>query len=159
MTQSIPNITIRRAEREDRSFIFSLSPILASVAKLAWHRQDTVQKFQDDYISEMLAETSTPNITLIVEREGEPLGFIHSREHTDEISGETCGTVPLLAVSTAAQGAGVGKVLMVEAENWAKKQGYRLLHLEVFANNDQAQGFYKGLGFNPETTIMIKEIE
>ena len=87
-----------------------------------------------------------------------PLGFIHVCTHNDSISGEICGTIPLLAVSPGAQGLGVGKTLMSVAENWAKDLACRLLHLEVFANNKHAKGFYDRLGFLPETLHMIKPL-
>ncbi len=152
------HMTIRNAVETDRDFIFELSPRLAEVASLTWHADSVVQKMQDDYITKMLEETSAPHTTLIAEKDGVSLGFIHARARKDEISGEACGTVPLLAVSPTAQGMGVGKLLMKAAEVWAKEQGYRLLHLEVFANNDKAHGFYKNLGFEAETLHMIKPI-
>ncbi|MDG1750055.1 MAG: GNAT family N-acetyltransferase [Thalassotalea sp.] len=64
----------------------------------------------------------------------------------------------LLAVSPSAQKMGVGKLLINSAEAWAKKQGYRLLHLEVFANNNNAQRFYQNLGFEPEMLHMVKPL-
>jgi len=149
-------ITIRNALGTDRAFIFELSPRLAEVAELAWHTDKVMQQMQDDYIVDILAEQSAQQQTFIAEQNERPLGFIHVCSHKDSISGETCGTVPLLAVSPSAQGMGVGKLLMATAENWAKTQGYRLLHLEVFANNDKAQSFYQNIGFKPETLHMIK---
>ena len=56
----------------------------------------------------------------------------------------------------SAQGLGVGRLLINAAEDWSKEQGYRLLHLEVFANNDKAQRFYDNLGFEAETLQMVK---
>ena len=53
---------------------------------------------------------------------------------------------------------GVGKLLIEYAEKWAKDLGCRLLHLEVFANNKKAKGFYLNNGFKPETVHMIKPI-
>ena len=151
-------IVVREAQEHDRPFIFELSPNLAEVAKLEWHTDDVVHQMQDDYIAEMLDETSDPNATFIAERNNVQLGFIHVRTHKDDISGETCGTIPLLAVSPKSQGSGVGKILIGYAESWAKGLGYRLLHLEVFANNHNAKIFYKNLGFQPETIHMIKPI-
>lgn len=151
-------IVIREAEQSDHKFIFGLSPNLAEVAQLEWHTDDVVQKMQDDYISVMLAETSQPNATFIAEINNVQLGFIHVRTHKDEISGEACGTIPLLAVSPKSQGLGVGKALIGYAENWVKELGCRLMHLEVFANNNNAKGFYENLGFKAETIQMIKPI-
>jgi GNAT superfamily N-acetyltransferase len=151
-------VVIRKANKSDYPFIFELSPDLAEVAKLEWHPDDIIQKMQDEYISEMLAETSQPNATFIAETNNFPLGFVHVRTHKDGISGETCGTIPLLAVSPKSQGLGVGKLLIEYAEKWAKDLGCRLLHLEVFANNKKAKGFYLNNGFKPETVHMIKPI-
>jgi len=152
------SIIIKNAQEADWPFIFDLSPRLAEVAKLTWHTDDTVQKMQDNYITEMLNKKSTAQVLLIAHKSDIPLGFIHACEHKDEISAEVCGTVTLLAVSPSAQGLGIGKQLMTAAENWAKSQGYRLLHLEVFANNNNAKGFYQSMGFKPETLHMIKPL-
>ncbi|TWX47191.1 GNAT family N-acetyltransferase [Colwellia hornerae] len=151
-------LVIRRAQQSDHSFIFELSPVLADVAQLSWHSDDVIQKMQLDYISEMLADSLQPQVTVIAERNGVFLGFIHVRTHKDSISGEVCGTIPLLAVLPQSQGLGVGKNLIEFAEKWSKDLGCRLLHLEVFANNKKANGFYQTLGFKPETVQMIKPI-
>jgi len=152
------SLMIRNAKTTDRDFIFELSPRLAEVAKLTWHTDAIIQTMQDDYITEVLDKTLAPQVTLIAEQGETSLGFIHACSHKDSISGEVCGTVPLLAVSSNSQGMGVGQALMKAAEAWAKEQGYRLLHLEVFANNNKAHGFYQNLGFKAETLHMIKEI-
>jgi GNAT superfamily N-acetyltransferase len=152
------NFIIRPAQDTDREFIYELSPILAEVAGMPWHTEKVIQKMQDDYFDEVFANTSPLQATFVAEQDNIPLGFIHTCSRKDEISGETCGTVPLLGVCVKAQGLGVGKALIASAEAWAKEQGYRLLHLEVFAHNDKAQGFYQKLGFKAETLHMIKEI-
>jgi ribosomal protein S18 acetylase RimI-like enzyme len=158
MTTMTNKLIIRAAQEADRDFIFTLSPRLAEVAELPWHTDAVVQKMQDDYIVEVLDKPLGPQVTLIAEKDNIALGFIHACSHKDSISGETCGTVPLLAISPSSQGMGVGQALMKAAEHWAKEQGYRLLHLEVFANNNKAQGFYQNLGFEAETLHMMKEI-
>jgi len=151
-------VVIREAQVSDHPFIFELSPYLAEVAQLDWHSDDAMQKMQDNYISEMLTETSKPAITFIAEINKVPLGFIHVRTHEDSISGEICGTIPLIAVSPKSQGLGLGKRLIEQGESWAKSLGCRLLHLEVFANNEKASSFYENIGFKPETIHMIKPI-
>lgn len=152
------NIKVRNAMTEDHSFILTLSPRLSEVAKLAWHSDDVVQTMQDDYIDAMVSETSVPHVLLIAEENEVPLGFIHVKEHIDEISNEVCAMVTLLAILPIAQGKGVGQLLMQAAEVWVKQQGYRLLHLEVFAKNTNAQGFYQHLGFQAEMITMVKPL-
>lgn len=151
-------IAIRKAQESDHPFIFELSPFLAEVAQLPWHSDDVVQQMQDDYISQMLAETPEPSTTFVAEINEVLMGFIHVRTHKDSISGEVSGTIPLLAVSPKSQGLGVGKCLIEHAEEWAKQLGCRLMHLEVFANNTKARSFYQKVGFKPETVHMIKPI-
>ena len=151
-------VLIRQAQASDHPFIYELAPYLAEVAKLEWHSELAVQKMQNNYIDEMLKQTDQPTATFIAELNSVPLGFIHVRTHRDGISGETAGTIPLLAVSPKSQGLGVGKMLVEKSEKWAKEQGCRLLHLEVFANNEKAAGFYGKIGFKPEMLHMIKPI-
>jgi len=151
-------ITLRAAKESDHYFILGLSPRLSEVANLPWHAQHVVQKMQDEYITLNLAQKAVPNITLVAEHDEKLLGFIHACAHEDSISRETCGKVPLLAVTPEAQGMGIGQLLMESVENWSKKQGYRILHLEVFANNLNAQGFYQSIGYEAETIQMIKPI-
>ena len=151
-------ITLRAANAGDRAFIMELSPSLAGVANLHWHKDAVVQNFQDAYIIEMLDTEDCAQITLIAERADKPVGFVYACQMEDEISGETCGSVPLLCVSENARGSGAGGMLMEAAEGWAKAQGYRLLHLEVFANNSNAQAFYEKRGFEGETIVMIKPL-
>lgn len=153
------NITLRTATAEDHPFIESLSPVLAEQAKFSWHKAEVIGEFQDDYIAEMLADTDEPHITLILEKDAKPLGFVHARENVDELSGEVRCTVPLLAVSESAQGMGAGKALMAAVEEWSRKQGYRLMHLEVFSTNEQARGFYGNIGYEEETIHMIKALD
>jgi ribosomal protein S18 acetylase RimI-like enzyme len=151
-------VNIREATKNDHAFIFELSPCLAAVAQIDWHSNEVINTMQDEYISLMLTETDQPNGTFIAESNNMSLGFIHVRTHKDSISGETSGTIPLLAVSPQSQGLGVGALLINYAEQWAKNVGCRLLHLEVFANNTKAKGFYQHLGFKSETVHMIKSI-
>jgi ribosomal protein S18 acetylase RimI-like enzyme len=154
----IKNLNIRQAKGEDSEFIFSLSPRLADVAQLSWHSETMMQKMQDAYITQVLNSTDQPQMTFIAEIDNEAVGFIHACSHHDSISNELCATIPLLAVSKSANRCGVGSALMTAAEKWARAQDYRLLHLEVFANNDKAQSFYQRIGFNKETLHMVKTL-
>lgn len=151
-------VIIREAIKTDDKFIYSLSPTLAETAQLSWHSEQTIQSMQVDYIAEMLAPTTKPSATFIAEVNNTPLGFIHVRKHKDSISQETCATIPLLAIAPESQGIGLGKCLIETAESWARKQGCRLIHLEVFANNQNAYDFYQYIGFKPETLHMIKPL-
>jgi len=158
MTRDDSPSTIRTATGADLPFIRSLSPVLAGVIDVAWHADRTIRSFQDAYIDAMMVPTDMRATTFVAVQSDQPVGFINVRERTDEISGERAATVPLLAVSDAAQGSGVGRLLIEAAETWTRAQGFRLLHLEVFASNSGGMGFYRHLGFQQETINMIKPL-
>ena len=160
MPTNSDRIAIRIYSEDDYSSIMALSPDLADVAKLGWHSKEAVRKFQDAYIQEMLAHQNAVKAkTWVAVAADHVVGFVHVREHEDSISQEVCATIPLLAVSATFRGSGVGQKLMQVAENWAKAEGFRLLHLEVFANNTNAKRFYDKLGFMSETVAMIKPLD
>jgi len=66
--------------------------------------------------------------------------------------------VEVLAVETASQGQGVGRLLMDAAEAWARSRGYRRITLNVFAQNERARQIYERLGYEPETVHYLKEL-
>jgi ribosomal protein S18 acetylase RimI-like enzyme len=47
---------------------------------------------------------------------------------------------------------------MAAAEDWARGRGYRLLSLDVFADNRRAVDFYRRGGFKTETRRMVKPL-
>ena len=152
------SISTREAAPDDRAFILSLTQTLAEVARFDWHGPEILERFQSIYIEEMLDDDHPDKVTYIAEVNGKPMGYIHVRSGTDEISGETRGTIPLLAVTDDAQGLGVGKRLIGEAENWIRRNGWRLMHLEVFATNDKARAFYRAMAFQEESINLIKDL-
>lgn len=54
-----------------------------------------------------------------------------------------------IAVDPRFQGHGVGRALMADVAGRAIVQGFESMHLTVHPSNDQAVGFYKGLGWSP----------
>jgi GNAT superfamily N-acetyltransferase len=48
--------------------------------------------------------------------------------------------------------------MMAAAEDWARGHGYRLLSLDVFADNRHAVDFYRRHGFQAETHRMVKPL-
>ena len=48
---------------------------------------------------------------------------------------------------------------MMEAEAWAKTHGWRLLSIDVFADNRRAVDFYRRAGFRAESIRLVKTLE
>lgn len=153
------DIRIRPAEDGDRAFMFGLAPRLAGAAKLPWHGLNELIAFQHRYMNLSFARPKAETVTLIAEDEhGTPLGFLHAEASTDSVTLEPCGYVTVLALTEAAEGRGVARRLMEGAEDWARDQGFRLLGLDVFANNQRARSFYRKLGYAEDSLRLTKPL-
>ena len=71
---------------------------------------------------------------------------------------EPCGYVTVLALIKEAEGQGVADRLMRDVEDWARAQGFRLLGLDVFANNQRARAFYRRLGYEEDSLRLTKPL-
>jgi GNAT superfamily N-acetyltransferase len=152
-------IEIRDATSDDRAFIDSLSPRLAGVPHPPWHDGAAMQGFQDHFMAATFASVEDGARTLVAcAPDGRPLGFAHMRPARDGVTDEPCGYVSLLAVVPEAEGRGIAHRLMQAAEAWARGRGYRLLSLDVFADNRHAVDFYRRSGFVTESLRLVKPL-
>ncbi|MCL2489483.1 MAG: anhydro-N-acetylmuramic acid kinase [Propionibacteriaceae bacterium] len=69
---------------------------------------------------------------------------------------EQAGYVPSLYVAPAAQGTGVGRLLLDAAERWFRDQGLRTAKLWVFAANEPGIGFYRSRGWAPDGATRVE---
>lgn len=153
-------IEIRPAEPSDMDFVTSLSPRLANVPGPAWHTIEAMEGFQNRYMSLTFASTALEGSRTLIawSTDGRRLGYIHMRPGKDGVTDEPCGYVSLLALGKEAEGTGVARLLMAEAETWARGRGYRFLSLDVYADNKRAVDFYTNGGFRPETIRLVKPL-
>jgi GNAT superfamily N-acetyltransferase len=150
---------IRPVAERDHDFMFSLAPRLAGVAGLSWHSEADLLAFQHRYMKLAFARPQDEVVTLIAEdAEGIPLGFVHGEAATDSVTLEPCGHVTVLATTAAAEGQGVAQGLMKGVEDWARGKGFRLLGLDVFANNQRARAFYRRMGYAEDSLRLTKVI-
>jgi GNAT superfamily N-acetyltransferase len=151
-------ITLRPATADDRAFIDGLSPRLSGVPRPAWHDTAAMEGFQDRHMVASFAPVEGAETLIACAEDGERLGYIHLRPSKDGVTDEACGYVSLLATTEEAEGLGVAQRLMGAAEDWARSRGYRLLSLDVFADNKRAVAFYERRGFRSETFRMVKPL-
>jgi GNAT superfamily N-acetyltransferase len=150
---------MRPATPADTAFLFSLAPRLTKLHQPPWHDLAAMEAFQQRYMAETLGNVPEGSLTLVaISTENGPLGFIHARPDRDAVTDEPCGYVSILAVEAAAEGMGIARALMARAEEWARRQGYRLLTLDAFADNERAQKFYRRGGFQAEMVRMVKPL-
>jgi ribosomal protein S18 acetylase RimI-like enzyme len=150
---------IRAADDEDIGFMFALAPRLAEVAELSWHDAQDLIAFQHRYMRAAFARPKAETVTLIAEApSGERLGYVHAEASTDSVTLEPCGYVTVLALTKEAEGQGIAGRLMSGVEDWARDQGFRLLGLDVFANNKRARAFYRRLGYQEDSLRLTKPL-
>jgi GNAT superfamily N-acetyltransferase len=153
------SFTIRPASQADAAFLFSLAPRLAGVHQPPWHDLVAMGEFQHRYMVETFGNVPEGSLTLVaVSTENVPLGYIHAHPDRDGVTDEPCGYVSILAVEEKAEGLGVARQLMAQAEDWAREKGFRLLSLDVFADNGRALNFYRRGGFRAEMVRMVKPL-
>ncbi len=90
---------------------------------------------------------------------GRRLGYMHAHPSRDGVTDEPCGHVAIIALEADAEGQGIAGRLMAEAEAWAKAQGWRLLSIDVFADNRRAVDVYIRGGFRPESIRLVKPLQ
>jgi GNAT superfamily N-acetyltransferase len=152
-------ISIRAATPEDRAFMFDQAQRLADVADLPWHADRDVLSFQHRYMSAAFTRPASETATFIADdAAGGRLGFVHVEASTDSVTLEPCAYVTVLAVTEAAQGQGVASRLMQAVEEWARQQGFRLICLDVFANNGRARAFYARHGYREDSLRLTKPL-
>jgi len=152
-------VRIRAAGDQDIGFMFALAPRLAEVAELSWHDAEDLIAFQHRYMRAAFARPKSETVTLIAETaSGEQLGYVHAEASTDLVTLEPCGYVTVLALTKEAEGQGIAGRLMGGVEDWARGQGFRLLGLDVFANNRRARAFYQRLGYQEDSLRLTKPL-
>ena len=65
------------------------------------------------------------------------------------------GWVYYLATDPAWRGRGIGRALMVAAEDWLKARGCPKIQLMVRGDNLAAKGFYAAIGYDVQDVVML----
>ncbi|HEY3145039.1 MAG TPA: GNAT family N-acetyltransferase [Dongiaceae bacterium] len=139
--------------------MFDQAARLAAVANLPWHAERDLVAFQHRYMNAAFARPAAEIASFIAEDESATrLGFVHAEASTDSVTLEPCAYVTVLAVTEAAEGRGVAARLMTAAEDWARAQGFRLICLDVFANNRRARTFYARQGYQDDSLRLTKPL-
>lgn len=153
-------VSIRSAKPGDAQFITRLAERLAVVSRLPWLPLEATDGFAAGGCQQAVAAIGQPGhvVLVAVDGAGEQLGFLHATTDESVFAGERVGYVSAVAVTAMASGAGVGRRLILAAEQWAKKQGCAVMTLEVFARNTTARTVYTRLGYQEQTLKLAKPL-
>src|SRR5215204_3207473 len=154
------NINIRLAQPSDEEFIISLVPRLIEFGPPPWRDAKQMTTTDSRILSDKLRINSPGTAIFVAEdADGTPLGFIHLQKGADYYNREEHGHISDVIVAPEAKGRGVGKLLLGEAEDWARAQGYRWLTLSVFSQNIHAREVYVRLGYGEDIVKYVKQID
>ena len=153
---SIP-VSIRAAAEADGAAIRSFAERLAEFRLPAWRTAAEIADADAAAMMEAVRAGGADNEVWIAERDRAPVGCLHVLAATD-FFGRRHAHVSVLATSRDAEGTGVAGALMAYAEEWARRRGFTLLTLNVFAANERARRLYDRCGFEQEAIKYAKPL-
>jgi GNAT superfamily N-acetyltransferase len=154
------SFSIRPFIPADKDFVLALIPRLSGIDMPPWRDRATMDTCNRKEVQQAMDDMPDDAALLIAEDEKHtPAGFIYLTTEADFFSGEKKGFISDLVVASQYEGQGVGRLLLAVAEDWSKEKGYRLLMLNVFAENERARRTYEKAGFEPEVVKYWKLVE
>lgn len=168
-------IAVREGTAADRDFVVDTARRFAAFGPPPWRSAAEIVAGEvrclDDFFDRRLAgsfeaagdgslgEARDRRTLLVAELDGRPAGFTFLEPAVDYFTGQADGHIGMVAVAETAEGMGVGAALMRAAEDWARRNGYPRIHLNVFAGNDRARRIYERTGYEIETIRYVKKLE
>lgn len=152
-------VTLRSAGPADESVILRLAEQLAAFPVPPWRTKVEIASADHEILREAIATRRGDAVVLMAENAaGNPIGVLFVSTRQDYFTAKPHAHVEVVALDPAAQGQGLGRLLMEEAERWARSRGYGSITLNVFATNSRAVAFYERLGYAVETLHLWKAL-
>lgn len=120
--------------------------------------------YGEQYVTRTIRDTSKEGTFQVAEQSGVLVGLVAGyikRQKTDDLLDHVpsvTGWVTELYVSPEARGSGVGKKLLVAAEDFFRSSGCDVSRLVVFVPNNFARRFYDGQGYSERDIELIKAL-
>jgi ribosomal protein S18 acetylase RimI-like enzyme len=160
MTTSNANtrVAIRSATPADRAFLAGLAERLADFDRPPWRSHEEIAEGDRRALFEAIDHPHTGTELFIAELDGTAAGCLLMWTLEDYFSQQWHAHVSVIAVTSTAEGKGVGRALMDHAESWARARGHRSITLSVFEGNRRAQKLYERAGYTTEMRRMTKPL-
>jgi ribosomal protein S18 acetylase RimI-like enzyme len=152
------DVIVRTGDWSDRDFVHDLGRRSAatSISAVRTASLDDVALAFDKLIDFVYGRQ---HVALIAEQGGERLGFLLLLfDIPDEVTLSEQAFVAYTAVEPRAQGRGVGRALLEEAEGVARGMGRAYVSLMVTEENAAARSLYDHAGFVTERRMMTKRL-
>jgi GNAT superfamily N-acetyltransferase len=154
MTTSNPStkrrLTLRSARPSDRQFVLDLADRLVSFDVPAWRDKPELVEGDRRALAEWFDTQTDTEAMYIAELDGQPAGCAYLVTLIDYFNLRSHAHLSVLAVSTDAEGQGVGTALIDQCIAWARERGSDRLTLSALVTNSRARALYERKGFTGE---------
>jgi GNAT superfamily N-acetyltransferase len=137
MQKQNPSIHIREAVLDDAPQICKLANQLGYPGE--------IEKFIARL--EKMLDNPTQNVLVAANQRQQAVGYIHFHPH-NSLENDPVVEIGGLVVSEEFRRMGIGKILMVAAEDWAKSAGFSRIRLHSNIIREDAHIFYQALGYS-----------
>jgi ribosomal protein S18 acetylase RimI-like enzyme len=112
-----------------------------------------------EQITRLIEKHAAENQVFIArDNQGDLVGFIWVGQSRSGFTGAVQAYILSVYVSEACRGQGLGRGLMLRAEDWAREHNFKSIGLGVAAHNTSAITLYEKLGYETETLRMVKDM-
>jgi ribosomal protein S18 acetylase RimI-like enzyme len=117
-----------------------------------WHAAGVARPWNDPRKDIAFARRNPHSTLLVAEMEGDVVATVMVGEDGHR------GWVYYVAADPIHQGKGLGRAMMLAAEDWLTKRGVWKLQLLVRAENAKVIEFYEHLGYRDTSTVCLQKI-
>jgi ribosomal protein S18 acetylase RimI-like enzyme len=153
------NFRITTADETHRHAVLALMPRLADYDVPATRNPLHLWEEDAKMFERWLEGKEECLVHVAVNSAGKVLGFSMVRLREELLSHEPSAHLEAIAVDKDAEGMGVGKALLTNAEQSARALGALSMTLHVFAVNTRARAVYERAGYDGELMRYIKHLD
>jgi ribosomal protein S18 acetylase RimI-like enzyme len=153
----MPTLAFRVATPADLPSLEQLAARMANFALPSWRTAGEITGADRQAMANAVMTADPDSEVFVAERDGVIAGCLHMIV-TADFFGRRHAHMSVIATSTEAEGSGVGRALMVLAEDWARSRQLPLITLNVFAANARARRLYERAGFEVEVLKYAKPL-
>ena len=149
---------IVEADRSHRDAILAMMPRLADYDVPASRNPNHLWESDAEMFEQWLAGEIESLVHVAVDSEGDVAGFSMVRLRPELLSHEPSAHLEAIAINKSAEGKGVARALLDNAERCAADAGALTMTLHVFAVNTRARRLYEKAGYDGELMRYIKPL-
>ncbi|MEX0707740.1 MAG: GNAT family N-acetyltransferase [Woeseia sp.] len=149
---------VRTATVNDVGAMLALLPRLADFDVPAHRQPEHLWEHDGALLRSWLAGEAPQCLVEVAVADSGIVGLTMTSMQPDPLTHEPAAHLEVIAVAARAEGKGVGRALLVAAEQNARERGARSITLHVIDSNSRARHFYEQSGYVGEMIRYIKSL-